>query len=271
MVNSAVNSAANNVMSNFNITPMNVNSGSGSGIMGYIGLLFVLVILGVIGYVIYIYQEQVGQLWSDIKSVFSAQSETPPAPTPTAPEQKKEGEAATAETEPTGGLPFDSKAVTNLEKILPGMKEVFNVNSNKFTYYDAAPLCKALGAELATYEQVKDAFSKGADWCNYGWTQGQMAVFPTQKETYDKLQQGPEEQRMTCGTVGVNGGYFDNPEMRFGVNCYGTKPSKSQHDAAELSKGAPLSPDALAFDKKVNQYKSEADSIGINPFNSSRW
>jgi hypothetical protein len=175
--------------------------------------------------------------------------------------------------EQQGGLPYDTKAAQNIEKIIPGGlgKEVFNVSSNKFTYYDAAPMCKALGAELATYEQVKDAFSKGADWCNYGWVQGQMAVYPTQKETYEKLQLGPEEQRMTCGTVGLNGGYFDNPEMRFGVNCYGDKPAKSQHDAAELSKGAPISPDALAFEKKVNQYKSEADTIGVNPFNSSRW
>jgi hypothetical protein len=82
-----------------------------------------------------------------------------------------------------------STAQTIVEKVLPpGGNEVFNVSQNKFTYYDAEPLCNALGAELATYEQVKDAWSNGADWCNYGWVKGQMAVYPTQKQTYDKLQ-----------------------------------------------------------------------------------
>ena len=27
-----------------------------------------------------------------------------------------------------------------------------------------------------------------------------------------------------CGRPGVNGGYFDNPNIKFGVNCYGQKP-----------------------------------------------
>ena len=53
------------------------------------------------------------------------------------------------------------------EKVLPqggAGPEVFNVSKNTFTYYDAEPLYKALGAELATYEQVKDAWQKGADF-----------------------------------------------------------------------------------------------------------
>jgi hypothetical protein len=173
-------------------------------------------------------------------------------------------------TQPSGEVSDDAAAI--VEKVLPsGGNEVFNVSSNKYTYYDAQPLCKALGAELATYEQVKEAWDRGADWCNYGWVKGQMAVYPTSDETYSKLQQGPEEQRMSCGLAGVNGGYFDNPEMRFGVNCYGKKPSQSQHDQRELSKNAPLSPDALAFDKKVNQYKSEVDAIGVTSFNTNKW
>lgn len=95
---------------------------------------------------------------------------------------------------------------TMVEKVLPGHKEVFNISKNAYTYYDAEPLCKALGAELATYEQVKNAFEGGADWCNYGWTKGQMAVYPTQKETWEHIQEGPEDQRNACGRPGVNGG-----------------------------------------------------------------
>jgi hypothetical protein len=33
----------------------------------------------------------------------------------------------------------------------------------------------------------------------------------------------------------------------------------------------PVSPDALAFDKKVAQFKTEADSVGILPFNTKAW
>jgi hypothetical protein len=159
-----------------------------------------------------------------------------------------------------------------VEKVLPGGgSEVFSVSSNRYTYYDAEPLCKALGAELATYDQVKDAWNKGADWCNYGWVKGQMAVYPTQKETWEKLQSGPEEQRMACGNPGLNGGFFDNPELRYGVNCYGSKPSQSKHDATQVAKGTPLSPGALEFDKKVSMYRSQADNIGVLPFNNNKW
>lgn len=171
--------------------------------------------------------------------------------------------------EMNGSLPSDSV----VEKILPpaGNAQVFNVSKNTFTYYDAEPLCRALGAELATYEQVKDAWEKGADWCNYGWVKGQMAVYPTQKETWEKLQAGPAEQRMACGNPGLNGGYFDNPELRYGVNCYGEKPSQSKHDATQVAKGTPLSPEALEFDKKVSMYRSQADNIGVMPFNTNKW
>ncbi len=166
-----------------------------------------------------------------------------------------------------------AEPATIVNKVLPGMKEVFNISSNRYTYADAEPLCRALGAELATYDQVKSAYEKGADWCNYGWTKGQLATYPTSQDTYDKLQMGPEEQRRACGKPGVNGGYFDNPDLRFGVNCYGAKPSQSKHDANKIASGdgVPLSPAMIDFDKKVNHYKSEADHIGIMPFNPQTW
>jgi hypothetical protein len=160
-----------------------------------------------------------------------------------------------------------------VEKVLPstGGSEVYNVSKNTFTYYDAEPLCKALGAELATYDQVKQAWERGADWCNYGWVKGQTAVYPTQKDTWEKLQAGPEDQRTSCGVPGLNGGFFDNPELRFGVNCFGPKPSQSDHDAIAMAKGAPLSPEALQVEKKVAKFRTEAASLGIMPFNQSKW
>jgi hypothetical protein len=164
---------------------------------------------------------------------------------------------------------FDQGAV---EKVLPGKKEVFNISQNKYSYTDAEPLCKAFGAELATYDQVKQAWQSGADWCNYGWVKGQAAVFPTQESTFNNLQAGPEDQRMACGVPGVNGGYFDNPEIRFGVNCYGTKPSENEADArAIMAQNGDLTPQALAFDRKVLNYKSEMGQIPVNPFKPGTW
>jgi hypothetical protein len=172
---------------------------------------------------------------------------------------------------PSGATGMDAV----VEKILPtgGPKEVFNVSKNDFTYYDAAPLCKALGAELATYDQVKAAWNKGADWCNYGWVKGQMAVYPTQKSTYEELQQGPEEQRGACGRPGLNGGHFDNPELKFGVSCYGVKPPQSDHDANAVTTGAtrPLTASGLEFEKKVQRYQAEASNLGILPFSGEKW
>ena len=172
--------------------------------------------------------------------------------------------------------PQDEKAQPNVnlvDKVLPGRQEVFNVSENHYTYYDAEPLCKALGAELATYDQIKESWDKGGDWCNYGWTKGQLAVYPTQSATWEKLQSGPEEQRRACGRPGLNGGHFDNPELRFGVNCYGVKPAQSKHDADKIAKrdGQPLTPGALEFDKKVSHFRSEADHVGVLPFNNSTW
>lgn len=158
-----------------------------------------------------------------------------------------------------------------IQAMMPGKKEVFNIAANKYTYSDAEPLCKAYGAELATYDQVKEAWSKGADWCNYGWVKGQSAVYPTQQSTFDKLQAGPEDQHMACGVPGVNGGYFDNPELRMGVNCYGTKPSENDTDDRYMAKKEAKTQDRLAYDQKVQEYKNHADLIPINPFKTGSW
>ena len=170
----------------------------------------------------------------------------------------------------------DKKKKTSniLDKIVPiGNPEVFNVSKNEFTYYDAEPLCRALGAELATYDQVKEAWSKGADWCNYGWVKGQAAVYPIQEDTYDKIQAGPEEDRNSCGAVGLNGGFFENPEMKFGVNCYGVKPAQSEHDEEVLMKQGklPKTVASLKVDQKVQEFRKEADNMGVLPFNTAKW
>ena len=239
------------------------NSRNSSSSSYLIPVVIFLAMVAVIVTIFIVFKNQLTDSWNNTKEMVNGFFG--PKVTPVTPVQPPE------QAEPSEGPSNTSSPEQLMEKILPGGSEVFNVSSNKYTYYDAQPLCKALGAELATYDQVKEAWKKGADWCNYGWVKGQLAVYPTGDETYKKLQAGPEEQKMACGVPGVNGGFFDNPEMRFGVTCVGKKPPQSKHDADVAAKGAPLSPDAFAFDKKVNQFKSEADQIGILPFNGNTW
>jgi hypothetical protein len=149
----------------------------------------------------------------------------------------------------------------------PGGKQVFNVSRNVYKFSEAEPLCRAFGAELATYDQVKEAYEAGADWCNYGWVKGQMSVYPTQQSTYDKLQHGPEADQMSCGVPGVNGGYFPNADQRFGVNCYGSRPAESALDErVQMEEHS-----NIAYDREVNKFKAERDSIAVNPWSAKQW
>ena len=218
----------------------------------FLGLLMIALVM------IIMFRDQVSMsleyAWRKLKGWISPEPPAPPPPPPS--------------FVPEAPL-IDLRSV---EKVLPGKKSVFNIAQDKYKYNDAEPVCKAFGAELATYDQVKESWKKGADWCNYGWIKGQAAVYPTQQETYDKLQQGPEDQRMSCGVPGVNGGYFDNPELRFGVNCYGTKPAENQNDNRYITaNNHGLTPDAIEYDRKVLDYKNRLDQIPVNPFKKGQW
>jgi len=166
------------------------------------------------------------------------------------------------------------KTKNALTKAFGPDKEVYNISRNVYTYDDAAPLCKAMGAELATYEQLSIAQQNGADWCNYGWVKGQMAVFPTSEETWNKLQTGPQEYRHSCGKPGVNGGHFDNPELRFGVNCFGPRPEKKDSDELGMENGnnnMPPTAEQIEYDKKVQKFRDQMANIAVLPWSREAW
>lgn len=253
---------ATNTVSNAANTAMNTVSNVATGSRTVLMIVFAVLIL-----VFALFWKQISHGFAVLYDKLRQALGATPAPTPI---ENKEDDVTQPPIAPQDNTIQEQKLV---EKILPGRKQVFNISKNSYTYYDAEPLCKALGAELATYEQVKQSYADGADWCNYGWVKGQMAVYPTQTNTWEQLQQGPEEQRNVCGRPGLNGGFFDNPELQFGVNCYGVKPEQKDHDATAVASGdaAPLSPGALEFEKKAAKYRGEANSIGILPFNRSAW
>ena len=168
---------------------------------------------------------------------------------------------------------FFKKAKNAFSKAMSPDKEVYNISRNIYTYDEAAPLCKAMGAELATYEQLSIAQQNGADWCNYGWVKGQMAIFPTSESTWNKLQMGPQESRHSCGKPGVNGGFFDNPELRFGVNCFGPKPEKKDSDelSMESANSGPPTAEQIEFDKKVQKFRDQMGNVAILPWSREKW
>jgi hypothetical protein len=151
-------------------------------------------------------------------------------------------------------------------------KEVYNIPGNYFNYDNAKSLCEAQGARLATYSEVEDAYNNGAEWCNYGWSEGQMALFPTQKSTYDGLQKIKDHEN-DCGRPGVNGGYMANPEIQYGVNCYGYKPkmTKEEEDLMNTSTPYPKTEKDLEMERRVNYWKTKLDEILVSPFNYKNW
>jgi hypothetical protein len=149
--------------------------------------------------------------------------------------------------------------------------EVFHIGDNVYTYDEAKILCNAHDGELASYEQIENAYSNGAEWCSYGWSKDQMALYPTQKATYNKLK-GISGQENSCGRPGINGGFIKNKHSRFGVNCFApkNKPSNIEKKIMNSSTIIPTSPET-EDNKKINFYKKNIHRIVKKPFNSDKW
>lgn len=148
------------------------------------------------------------------------------------------------------------KNLQNIDK----KKEVFNIDQNIFTYDEASNICKSYNSELATYNQLKESHKQGADWCNYGWSSNQMALYPTQKTTWEKLQKN-ENTKDNCGNPGINGGYFQDKNLKLGVNCYGYKPEPNPEQIVYID------------DEKIQKQIDiiDLDKIDIRPFNNNKW
>lgn len=172
---------------------------------------------------------------------------------------------------------------TEVAPVVTEKKEVYNVSNNLYTFEDAKAVCKALDSELATYEQVEAAYNNGAEWCNYGWSSGQMALFPTQKSTWNMLQKlddgvtdEDEKRGNNCGRPGVNGGYIGNPYVKFGVNCYGKKPAATEtdlnHMRARKDQPYPQTRAERALEEKIKHWKENKNKfLQLNSYNTEKW
>lgn len=172
--------------------------------------------------------------------------------------------------EPRIDMQVDSKNIEVEEKPV-SKEEVFHVPGNKYTYKQAKAVCKAFNSEIANYSQIEDAYNNGGEWCSYGWSADQMALFPTQKVTWEKLQKKSKcGTNGDCGRPGINGGYMANPNIRFGVNCYGIKPEETD-ELKQLSNPFPKSKDELEIEDLASKYKKRINKLKLSPFNKENW
>lgn len=165
-------------------------------------------------------------------------------------------------------LPEERKRIL---PILEKKEEVFHISNQDYSYEQSKCKCESYGARLATKAEVTDAYNNGANWCSYGWTEKQSAYYPVQKCEWDKIIEGnqrlPPKERKYCGIPGVNGGFFSNPELKFGVNCYGVKPK------GQISKEKKAYCPPMNFCKLENNYEAsnKLDTDEIVGFNNEQW
>lgn len=197
----------------------------------WVVLLCFLCITGVIGLQYFLGVD----LTATLSSVFSKPQVNVDIVTEDEPETETETTDSTKPTDPTK----------------PSGPETYHVQG-QFDYSMAKSVCKAYDATLASLSQIKEAYDKGAEWCDYGWSEDGMVLYPTQEESW-KLYQ--KEKKDKCGIPGINGGYNPRTRQRLGVNCYGIKPSGMM----------PLYPSPV--ENKPNLPKQGT----ISPFNYKAW
>jgi len=142
-----------------------------------------------------------------------------------------------------------------------GRTQVFHV-PGQYSYTDAKALCRAYGGNLANIQQMMDAHKEGAEWCDYGWSDDQMALYPTQTKTWKEFSES-EVHKKDCGRPGVNGGYTMDLNQLLGANSFGPKPDQNGSKIEGPPK--PMNP----LDVQAEKYKS--DLPNVSPFNYEKW
>lgn len=159
-------------------------------------------------------------------------------------------------------------------------KEVFLIY-NKVNYLQAKELCKLYSGRLATKEDLEEAFKEGANWCTWGWLEGEKIGYPVQEKFWSFIE---KKHKGHCGpTAGLNIIENVEPTKLYSVTCYGKKPPKSKNDTdLELVLNEITADDSLQAEiERCKQSKKEAEQkkwideekkkIRIVTFNDSQW
>jgi len=163
--------------------------------------------------------------------------------------------------------PVPSVSVSGPTQSNPSIKQVFNVKENIYAADDAGGVCGALGADVASLQQLVDAHRQGANWCNVGWTKEGLAAYPIQKEFWQKMQGNDPQNRNICGQPGINMARSD-AGLLYGVNCYGVKPEPKN---GELIKEVVKNDADIALQAKIAQFQKTVNNMTLAPFNVNKW
>jgi hypothetical protein len=227
-------------------------------------ILFVILILLFIKYAFNI----------DVLKAFKKKQDSPKASSEKAKKANKAKNSEEDEEDEDEDASNPNSIKTTIKNFSPKLpyKEVYHIPGNNYSYEEAKSVCKAYDGELANIKQMEDVYKKGGEWCSYGWSDNQLALFPTQHEHWNKLQtiKGHEHD---CGRPGINGGYIDNPNVRFGVNCYGFKPKMKpvENKLMESASEYPITDQQVEFNKQVDHWKKNLNTIIVAPFNAKKW
>jgi hypothetical protein len=97
-------------------------------------------------------------------------------------------------------------------------QEVFSVSGLNYKKQEAQQACRFYNSELATSEQLNDAYNNGAEWCNTGWLKdSDVPRYPMQSA------------KDNCGNSSGVLSYLPK-DGKAGANCYGVKPINVTND-----------------------------------------
>jgi len=188
------------------------------------------------------------------------------------PSEAEAGAQETQDTTMTEAEPVSTATPVSMPEEVVKEPEVFLIQDNIYGYDDAEPLCRAYGARLANMSDMYDAWRKGADWCSYGWVQGQKIVFPTQKSSWLKLQESQDHStRKKCGLPGLNGGLMKDSSARYGVHCFGVKPPTWRNYKANKMAKDNLTAREQEMNSRSRYFKERLNEYTIMPFEKSKW
>ena len=159
-------------------------------------------------------------------------------------------------------------------------KEVFLIY-NKYNYLEAKDICKVYDGRLATEKDLELAFKNGANWCNWGWLDGEKIGYPVQEKFWLSVE---KKHKGFCGpTAGINKIYNIDPLKQYSVTCYGIKPPKSDKDKQleivldEITQDTSLKTQidqckqSKREEEKNKWINEQKNSIRILEFNTSQW
>ena len=228
------------------------------GVSAVFGLLVIIMV-----YYIFISKNSNNQLYNPMVTSNPLNSSTTPT-----------GNSNSSQSAPkTGPVPINSSyapvQTASSSPLLsnPTLNQVFNIKENIYTLEDAPGVCGALGADVATINQLIDSHKSGADWCNVGWTKDGLAAYPIQYATWKNLQDNEPGKRNICGVPGINL-VRNDPNLLYGVNCFGIKPEPK---GSEKVKQVSLNDKQIAINAKIAQFQKNINAIGVAPFNSDSW